>query len=87
MKRKPAGPKYRNLVAYRDRIFYERVVSGRRYWCDLKSTDWDDAVVLRDRLEEFEGIEKRRGDVPRFDGLKGFRVVAVGGLEPPTYGL
>ena len=67
MKRKPSGPKFRNLVAYRERIFYDRVVSGRRYWRDLKATDWDDAIVLRDRFEELEGIEKRRGDVPRFD--------------------
>jgi len=67
MKRKPSGRKYRNLVAYRDRIYYDRVVDGRRYWRDLKSTDWDDAIVLRDRLEELEGIEKRSGDVPRFD--------------------
>jgi len=67
MKRKPSGAKYRNLVVNREGIFYDRVVGGRRYWRDLKATDWDDAVVLRDRLEELEGIEKRRGDVPRFD--------------------
>jgi hypothetical protein len=67
MKSKPKGAKYRNLVAYRERIFYDRVVGGRRYWRDLKTTDWDDAIVLRDRLEELDGIEKRRGDVPKFD--------------------
>ena len=64
---KPKGAKCRNLVAYRERIFYDRVVGGRRYWRDLKTTDWDDAIVLRDRLEELDGIEKRRGDVPKFD--------------------
>ena len=32
MKSKPKDPKYRNLVAYRGRIFYDRVVGGRRYW-------------------------------------------------------
>jgi hypothetical protein len=67
VKRKPSGKKYRNLVAYRERIFYDRVVGGRRYWRDLKTTDWGDAIVLRDRLEELDGIEKRRGDVPGFD--------------------
>jgi hypothetical protein len=30
MKSKPKGAKYRNLVAYRGRIFYDRVVGGRR---------------------------------------------------------
>jgi integrase len=67
MRSKPKGAKYRNLIAYRERIFYDRVVCGRRYWRDLKTTDWDDAIVLRDRLEELDGIEKRRGDVPKFD--------------------
>ena len=51
MKSKPKGAKYRNLVAYRGRIFYDRVVGGRRYWRNLKETDWDDAIVLRDRFE------------------------------------
>ncbi len=52
---------------YRDRILYDRTVKGRRFWRELKVTDWIDAVIVRDRLEELEGIEKVRRDVPRFD--------------------
>ena len=78
MKSKPKAAEHRNLVAYRERIFY-----GRRYWRDLKTTDWDDAIVLRDRLEELDGIEKRRGDVPKFDVFPILGTANIDFIFPP----
>ncbi len=67
MKLKPPGKQYRNLAKFRDRIFYSRTVAGRRYWVDFKTQDWTDAALMRDRFEELEGIEKRRGDIPTLE--------------------
>jgi hypothetical protein len=60
MKSKPKGAKYRNLVAYRERIFDDRVIGGRRYWRDLKTTDWDDAI-------EHQQLVQRGVRVPETD--------------------
>ena len=65
MKPKPTGAKFRNLTAFRESVYYSRTVNGRRYWVNFKTQDWGDAALMRERFEEQEGVEMRRGDVPR----------------------
>ena len=45
MKKKPAGVKYRNLVARGECIYVERVVDGKRTRFSTKSDDWDVAAA------------------------------------------
>jgi hypothetical protein len=58
--RKPKGHKYRNLYAWRGSVWYERVVSGRRYKLDTGCTSWSEAATFRDLYEERRGIARRR---------------------------
>lgn len=69
MKRRPSGPKYRNLYSWRQSIWYERVVGGRRYKLDTGCTSWDEAARFRDLYEERRSITRRRalGQVPTFE--------------------
>ena len=70
MKRKPRGPKYRNLSARSGAIYYERVWKGRRFCFSTKTDAWDEAAAVRDLYEQRKGIG--RGQValleaPRFE--------------------
>jgi integrase len=56
MKRKPSGPKYRNLTARGGVIYYERVVNGRRIRISAKTSDWDEAASFRDLYEQRKRI-------------------------------
>ena len=75
MKAKPDGPKYRNLFARGEWIYYERVWQGRRIVVSTKvaattAASWDEAAAVRDLYEEKAGIGRRgvslRLEVPRF---------------------
>jgi len=56
MKAKPDGPKYRNLVARGEAIYYERVYQGRRFFFSTKTSKWDEAAAVRDEYEARRGI-------------------------------
>src|SRR5262245_29645711 len=65
MKAKPKGPKYRNLYAYRDSIWFEREVRGRRFRVDLETASWEEAAARRDAYEAQKGVAKARGVIGR----------------------
>ncbi len=52
MRKKPAGAKYRNLVARSGVIYVERVVDGKRARFSTKEDDWDSAAATRDLYDE-----------------------------------
>lgn len=60
MKRKPKGKKYRNLYAEGSRIYYERLIDGRRVRFSTRTDDWDLAASVRDLYEQ----KKRVGELP-----------------------
>ena len=60
MTRKPSGRKYRNLVAFRGSIWYERIVGGKRDRFDLETTSWKEAADARDYYERRKGIARER---------------------------
>ena len=69
MRKKPKGQRYRNLSPRRGAIYYERLWNGRRYCFSTKTTDWDQAVAVRDLYDERKGIGKTlfvSGEVPKF---------------------
>ena len=78
MKRKPRGPKFRNLYAWRGGIWYERVVQKRRHRVDTGvrfgdagpiREQWNEAAGFRDAYEEKRRVGKRAaftGAVPAF---------------------
>jgi len=61
MRSKPKGAKYRNLNAYRDSSWYRRVVDGRLYRVDTRTTDWGEAARFRDLYEEKRRVERSQG--------------------------
>ena len=52
MKKKPAGAKYRNLVARGEVIYVERVVNVKRTRFSTEESDWDKAAACRDLYDE-----------------------------------
>ena len=56
MKRKPKGPKYRNLFARGGVIYYQRRVKGRRTKLSTKTADWEEVAAFRDLYEREKGI-------------------------------
>jgi len=56
MKAKPKGPKYRNLHARGETIYYEREAHGKRVKKSLETNDWTAAAARRDLYEESKGI-------------------------------
>ena len=69
MKKKPKGRKYRNLYARGDVVYYERWIGDERIRRSCDTSDWDEAVAVRDLLESRKGL-----DNPRLRALK-----------PPTF--
>ena len=59
MRRKPRGPRYRNLHSRGGVIYYERVAHGRRIKLSAKTPDWDEAAAFRDLYEARKGIGTR----------------------------
>jgi len=53
---KPKGAKYRNLNRHGGVIYYDRVVKGRRISFSTRTSDWNEAVAVRDLYEERRGI-------------------------------
>ena len=45
MKRKPSGPKYRNLTVRNGVIYYQRRAGGKRIRFSCNTDDWDEAAV------------------------------------------
>jgi integrase len=69
MRKKPKGQRYRNLIARRGAIYYERLWNGRRYCFSTRTADWDQAAAVRDLYEERKGIGKTLffvGQIPKF---------------------
>ncbi len=58
MKAKPKGPKYRNLYARVEVIYYERQFAGRTIKLSTATADWDLAASFRDRYEAHKGIAR-----------------------------
>ena len=69
MRRRPRGPRYRNLLPRGSVLYYERVVRGRRIRISTKTSDWDEAAAFRDLYEKRRGIADRAVplvELPRF---------------------
>ncbi len=56
MKRKPSGPKYRNLFARSGVIYYQRRVGGKRIRFSCNTDDWQEAAAVARLYEERKGI-------------------------------
>ena len=56
MKRKPSGPKYRNLFVRAGVIYYQRRVGGKRIRFSCSTNDWQEAAAVARLYEEQEGI-------------------------------
>ena len=69
MRAKPKGSKYRNLHVHQGSIWYERVVRGRRYRKNTRTTDWAEAALYRGLYEEKRGVNEasqHAGAMPTF---------------------
>jgi integrase len=73
MKRKPSGPKYRNLTVRGGIIYYQRVVGGKRIRFSCETGEWDEAARVRDLYEAKKGIGRVPAPIleraPRFHEL------------------
>jgi len=56
MKKKPSGPRYRNLFARGGVIYYRRKIGGRRLKVSTATSDWSEAAAFRDLYEQRKGI-------------------------------
>jgi integrase len=88
MRKKPKGPRYRNLYARGDSIYYTRVWKGRRFQFSTATSSWDEAAAVRDLWEERKGVG-RLGElpagVPTFGELaKRYLAEGMGHLAPST---
>jgi integrase len=61
VKAKPPGPKYRNLTARGDVIYYERWIDGERYRFSCETSDWNAAAVTRDLYEQRRAEDRGEG--------------------------
>ena len=69
MRAKPKGAKCRNLHVCQGAIWYERIVRGRRFRVNTRTTDWAEAALFRDLYEEKRGVERAAqytGAMPTF---------------------
>ena len=62
MRSKPKGPKYRNLYASGSRIYYERLIDGKRFRMSTRTDDWDQAASVRDTYEAKKKLGLLAGD-------------------------
>ena len=58
MRRKPKGPKYRNLTARSGVIYYQRVAGGKRIRFSCETRNWNEAAAVRDLYEEKRNISR-----------------------------
>jgi integrase len=72
MRSKPKGAKYRNLHVHQGSILYERVVRGRRYRVNTRTTDWAEAALFRDLYEEKRGVNEASQYTGRMPTFKEF---------------
>ncbi len=69
MRKKPRGRKYRNLYPSGSRIYYERLIEGKRFRMSTRTDDWDMAVQVRDTYErekELVSLTFSRAEIPKF---------------------
>ena len=70
MKAKPTGPKYRNLYARGDVIYYERAAGGERVKRTMGTDDWNTAAARRDLYLQQRDVEQAAGGAaPTFADL------------------
>src|SRR5262245_10599470 len=83
----------RNLSIYRGRIWYRRMVGGRRYrvdtGCSVTEQGWKDARIFRDEYERQKGLDAPSpsiGAVPTFEQLSAryFESRKFSTLKPTT---
>ncbi len=88
MKRKPSGPKYRNLYARSGVIYYQRRVGGKRIRFSCNTNDWQEAAAVARLYEERKTIGRlpfSAVEVPTFrDFAKRYLEEDTGHLAPTT---
>jgi len=88
MRKKPSGPKYRNLHARGASIYYERVIDGERIKFSCMTSDWAEAAAVRDLYELRRSESKGRsmaGTRPTFgDFAERYLKEATAHLAPTT---
>ena len=88
MKRKPSGPKYRNLTARKGVIYYQRRAGGKRIRFSCNTDDWQEAAAVARLYEERKGIGRlpfASGEVPTFkDFAKRYLKEDTAHLAPTT---
>ena len=72
MKRKPPGPKYRNLTARSGVIYYQRRFSGRRVRFSCETNDWAAAAKVARLYEERKGIGRHPYIIVEVPALRDF---------------
>ena len=83
MKRKPSGPKYRNLYARSGVIYYQRIIGAKRIHFSCETGDWNEAARVRELCEAKKGIG--RVPAPVLEQAPRFHELAERDLETATH--
>jgi integrase len=88
MRSRPRGRRYRNLVRRGETIYFEKVVTGRRFRHSCKTDDWELAAAVRDEWERQTGVgPPLAGAIPSFREFAArYLAEDSGHLAPTTRG-